>query len=74
MGKGRRAQTMHISLLPSPHHGSWSYLLPPVDRIMKHGVEAVDRIMKHGVVVNEARSNVQSIRTTMGLKAGDHEL
>jgi hypothetical protein len=46
----------------------------PADRIMKHGVEAVDRIMKHGVVVKEARSNLRSIRTTVGLKAGDHEL
>jgi hypothetical protein len=41
---------------------------------MKHGVEAQDRIMKHDVVVNEARSNVRSIQTTMGLKVGDHEL
>jgi hypothetical protein len=41
---------------------------------MKHGVEAADRIMKHGVVVNEARSNLQSVRTTISLKAGDHEL
>jgi hypothetical protein len=41
---------------------------------MKHGVEAVDRIMKHGVVVKEARSNLQSIQTSMGLKASDHEL
>jgi hypothetical protein len=41
---------------------------------MKHGVEAADRIMKHGVVVNEARSNVRSIRITVGLKASDHEL
>jgi hypothetical protein len=46
----------------------------PADRIMKHGVVAADRIMKHGVVVNEARSNVRSIQTTVGLKAGDHEL
>jgi hypothetical protein len=46
----------------------------PVDRIMKHGVAAADKIMKHGVVVNEARSNVRSIRTTVGLKAGGHEL
>jgi hypothetical protein len=46
----------------------------PVDRIMKHGVVVVDKIMKYGVVVNEARSNVQSIRTTVGLKASDHEL
>jgi hypothetical protein len=41
---------------------------------MKHGVEAMDRIMKHGVVVNEARSNVQNIRTVVGLKADNHEL
>jgi hypothetical protein len=41
---------------------------------MKHGVEATDRIMKHGVVVNEAKSNLSSIRTTVGLKVGDHEL
>jgi hypothetical protein len=41
---------------------------------MKHGVEAADRIIKHGVVVNEARSNLQSIQTIVGLKAGDHEL
>jgi hypothetical protein len=41
---------------------------------MKYGVEAADRIMKHGVVVNEARSNVQSIQTTVGLKTSDHEL
>jgi hypothetical protein len=33
-------------------------MLPPVDRIMKHGVEAADRIMKHVVVVKEARSNL----------------
>jgi hypothetical protein len=46
----------------------------PADRIMKHGVEAADRIMKHGVVVKEARSNLRSIRTTVGLKASDHEL
>jgi hypothetical protein len=37
-------------------------------------MEAADRIMKHGVVVNEARSNLQSIQTIVGLKAGDHEL
>jgi hypothetical protein len=41
---------------------------------MKHGVEVVDRVMKHGLVVKQARSNLRSIRTTMGLKAGDHEL
>jgi hypothetical protein len=46
----------------------------PADRIMKHGVVAVDKIMKYGVVVNKARSNVQSIRTTVGLKASDNEL
>jgi hypothetical protein len=46
----------------------------PVERIMKHGVEAVDMIIKHDVVVNEARSNLQNIQTTVGLKAGDHEL
>jgi hypothetical protein len=49
-------------------------LLPPLDRIMKHGVEAVDRIMNHGVVVKEARSNLRTIRTIVSLKAGDHEL
>jgi hypothetical protein len=41
---------------------------------MKHGVAAMDRIMKHCVVVNEARSNVRRIRTTMGLKVSGHEL
>jgi hypothetical protein len=41
---------------------------------MKHGVEATDRIIKHGVVVKKARSNLQSIRTTVDLNAGDHEL
>jgi hypothetical protein len=41
---------------------------------MKYGVEAADKIMKLDVVVNEARSNVRSIWTAMGLKAGDHEL
>jgi hypothetical protein len=45
-----------------------------VDMIMKHGVAVADRIMKHGVVVNKARSNIQSIRTTVSLKAGDYEL
>jgi hypothetical protein len=37
-------------------------------------VEAVDRIMKHSVVVNEARSNLRSIQTIVGLKAGDYKL
>jgi hypothetical protein len=37
-------------------------------------VEAADRIMKHGGVVNEARSNLRSIPTTVGLKDGDHDL
>jgi hypothetical protein len=41
---------------------------------MKHGVEVVDRIMKYSVVVKEARSILRSIQTTVGLKAGDHEL
>jgi hypothetical protein len=41
---------------------------------MKHGVEAADRIMKHGVVVKEARLNLESIQTNVGLKASDHEL
>jgi hypothetical protein len=41
---------------------------------MKHGVEVADMIMKHSVVVNEARSNLSRIQTTVGLKAGDHEL
>jgi hypothetical protein len=36
-------------------------MLPPADRIMKHVVEAVDMIMKHVVVVNEERTNLQSI-------------
>jgi hypothetical protein len=30
--------------------------------------------MKHSVVVNEARTNLQSIQNTVDLKAGDHEL
>jgi hypothetical protein len=46
----------------------------PADRIMKHGVEAADKIMKHDVMVKEARSNLWSIQTIVGLKAGDHEL
>jgi hypothetical protein len=41
---------------------------------MKHGVEVADMIMKHSVVVKGARSNLRSFRTTVGLKAGDHEL
>jgi hypothetical protein len=45
----------------------------PADRIMKHGVEAANRIMKHIVAVKVARSDLRSIWTTMGLKAGDHE-
>jgi hypothetical protein len=49
-------------------------MLPPMDRIKKHGVEAADWMMKHGVVVKEARSNLRSIQTTVGLKADDHEL
>jgi hypothetical protein len=40
---------------------------------MKHGVEAANRIMKHIVAVKVARSDLRSIWTTMGLKAGDHE-
>jgi hypothetical protein len=65
---------MRVSLLPSPHRASRSYLLPPTDKIMKHGVVAVDKIMKHGVMVKKTRSNLRSIRTTVVLKAGDHEL
>jgi hypothetical protein len=48
-------------------------MLPPMDRIKKHGVEAADWMMKHGVVVKEARSNLRSIHTTVSLKASDHE-
>jgi hypothetical protein len=73
MGKRRRALTKCVSLLP-PHHATSSYLLlPPVDRTMKHGVEAAEGIMKYGVVVKEARSNLQSLQATVGLKARDYK-
>jgi hypothetical protein len=69
-----RANNACVSFTISTHCFMILSVAASADRIIKHGVVTADRIMKYGVVVNEARSNVQSIRTTVGLKAGDHEL
>jgi hypothetical protein len=78
MEKGRCALTRRVSHMGKREMHDNNARLPftfstPCFMILS-AIAPADRIMKHGVVVKEARSIVRSIRTNVGLKAGDHEL